>query len=450
MYKTILNPNNRKWIIVGTLFIAIICNYLDRQLLSILKPEILEHFHISDFEYAWIVNIFLICYALMYPLSGWLIDHFGPKRVLLVGIAAWSLACIGGGYAPNIWLFAMFRGILGLAEPTIFAGQLVAVTLWFEKKQRATANSLCTIGGSLGAVIAPIVIAWLMHIVSTWQHVFILSGIIGLIIAFIWFFVYKTPSDDILKKTLSDNDTLSKNETTSKKFSIKELFRTKTLWGGILIRLISDPVWYFCCFWLPGFLRNMGTREGLTTRQTLDMIQWIGGIPFLVGAIGGVLTSMWSDYMVKRGKFSSLTARKISMIAVAAAAPLCMAVPFISDSGTFSFHTKIALIITIFSFVAVMCLSWLYTLPVVLAESFPIKNAATVMGICCGAGALGSIVFNQFIGTLSQQDWVILFILMGTLHLITSLILWKMVRKNIKQNNIIKHKINLSQDENNN
>ncbi len=429
MCKSILKPGNRKWVIVGTLFIAIICNYLDRQLLSILKPEILGHFQIGDLEYAWIVNIFLICYAVMYPLSGWLIDRFGPKRVLLVGITAWSLACIGGGCASNIYLFAMFRGILGLAEPTIFAGQLVAVTLWFEKKQRATANSLCTIGGSLGAVIAPIAIAWLMHIVSNWQHVFVLSGIIGLVIAFVWQLVYKTPSEDILRKTLSEDSPAAEDESASKKFSMKELFGTRTLWGGILIRLVSDPVWYFCCFWLPGFLRSMGEEEGLTTRQTLDMIQWIGGIPFLIGAIGGVLTSVWSDHMVKSGRFSSLNARKISMVAVAAAAPLCMAVPFISASCALPFQIKIAMVITIFSLVAVMCLSWLYTLPVVLAESFPIRNAATVMGICCGAGALGTVVFNQFVGSLSRQDWVALFILMGTLHLITSVILWKMVRK---------------------
>ena len=153
------DPNKRKWVIVATMFIAIICNYLDRQLLSILKPEILEHFGIGDMQYAWIVNVFLICYALMYPVSGILVDRFGPKRVMLAGIAVWSLACIGGGLAQTVWQFAVCRGILGLAEPTIFAGQLVAVTLWFEKRQRATANSLCTVGGSLGAVIAPLVIA---------------------------------------------------------------------------------------------------------------------------------------------------------------------------------------------------------------------------------------------------------------------------------------------------
>lgn len=110
------DPNKRKWVIVATMFIAIICNYLDRQLLSILKPEILEHFGIGDMQYAWIVNVFLICYALMYPVSGILVDRFGPKRVMLAGIAVWSLACIGGGLAQTVWQFAVCRGILGLGR----------------------------------------------------------------------------------------------------------------------------------------------------------------------------------------------------------------------------------------------------------------------------------------------------------------------------------------------
>ena len=95
MTKTVTNPGSRKWVIVALMFLAIICNYLDRQLLSILKPEILEHFSIGDFEYAWIVNVFLLCYAIMYPISGILVDRFGPKSVMLGGITIWSLACIG-------------------------------------------------------------------------------------------------------------------------------------------------------------------------------------------------------------------------------------------------------------------------------------------------------------------------------------------------------------------
>ena len=173
----------------------------------------------------------------------------------------------------------------------------------------------------------------------------------------------------------------------------------------------------------------MGAKENLSTQQTLDLIQWIGGIPFFIGAIGGVLTSMWSDKMVKRGKLTSLSARKLTLISTVVIAPLCIFVPFIAISETLAFNTKIGLVIAIFSLIAVMCLSWLYTLPVILAETFPIKNVATVMGTCCGAGALGSTVFNQFVGSIPEQGWTILFIVMGTLHIIAAVILSKMVHK---------------------
>ena len=118
-----MGSNTRRWVIVATLFVAIVCNYLDRQLLSVLKPEILQHFGIGNLEYAWIVNVFLVCYAVMYPVSGLLVDRFGPRRVMLGGIVTWSLACVGGGMCGpgQVALFTVFRGILGLAEPTVFA-----------------------------------------------------------------------------------------------------------------------------------------------------------------------------------------------------------------------------------------------------------------------------------------------------------------------------------------
>lgn len=421
-----MKPTNRKWYIVATMFIAIICNYLDRQLLSILKPEILDHFGIGNLEYAWIVNVFLICYATMYPISGILVDKFGPKRVMLGGITIWSLACIGGGMAPNVTVFAICRGILGLAEPTIFAGQLIAVTMWFEKRQRATANSLCTNGGSIGAVIAPVVIAWLMGYFDSWQNVFYIAGITGLVIALVWQFIYTTPPQEILETTVNA-DKKSEGKTVQRSFSLGGLFRTKTLWGGVLIRLISDPVWYFCCFWLPGFLRTMGENEGLSNEQTLNMIQWIGGIPFLVGAAGGILTSMWSDVLIRRG-MEALRARKKVLITMAFLAPFVAVVPFVSDCTAISFTWRVTLVIALFCIIAVLCNSWLYTAPVTLVEQFPIKNAASVMGICCGAGALGSVVFNQFVGSIPESAWTILFCVMGTLHLIAAVVMWRMVR----------------------
>lgn len=418
----------RRVFIVATLFIAIICNYLDRQLLSVLKPEILDYFGIGDIQYAWIVNVFLICYAIMYPVSGILVDKFGPKPVISIGIVVWSLACIGGGLSTNAFMFATFRGILGLAEPTIIAGQIVAVTVWFEKRHRATANSLCTAGGSLGSVIAPLVIAWLSRFLP-WHEVFIVSGVIGLVIALLWIAVYKNPDKEILSLTMDACPSCeSRNPDTEKAFSWSGLWKTKTLWGILLIRLVSDPVWYFCCFWLPGYLRSMGEAQGLGYQETLDMIQYMGGVPFFFGALGGVLSSMLSDYLVKRG-VPVLKARKSVLIAIAFLAPLCALTPFISAWEAVSFNARAWLVVAVFSIIAIMCLSWLYTICVVAAESFPVKNVASVVGITAGAGAVGGAVFNIFIGSLLATMGNVLFAVMGILHIIASIILWKMVRR---------------------
>lgn len=418
----------RRIFIVATLFIAIICNYLDRQLLSVLKPEILDYFGIGDIQYAWIVNVFLICYAIMYPISGVLVDKFGPKPVISIGIIVWSLACIGGGLSTNAFMFATFRGILGLAEPTIIAGQIVAVTVWFEKRHRATANSLCTAGGSLGSVIAPLVIAWLSRFLP-WHEVFIVSGLIGLGIAFLWIFVYRNPGTAELSLTMdSSPDCGNRSPYGETPFSWSGLWKTKTLWGILLIRLVSDPVWYFCCFWLPGYLRSMGEAQGLGYQETLDMIQYMGGVPFFFGALGGVLSSMFSDYLVKRG-VPVLKARKSVLIAIAFLAPLCALTPFLSTWEAVSFNMRAWLIVAVFSVIAILCLSWLYTICVVAAESFPVKNVASVVGITAGAGAVGGAVFNIFIGSLLATMGNVLFAVMGILHLVASVILWKMVKR---------------------
>lgn len=415
MNQFLVDKNKRKWVIVATLFVAIICNYLDRQLLSILKPGIKEYFEIGDDGYAMIVNVFLICYAIMYPLSGILVDKFGPKKIITVGIIAWSLACIGGGLSTNVMQFTIFRGILGLAEPTIFAGQIVAVTVWFTKKQRATANSLCTAGGSIGTVIAPILIAWLAAVLPRWQEIFIIAGAVGLIIVVIWIVAYKTPPQEILAVTLGDEkDDPSKEQ---KKFTWFQLWGKRTLWGVLLIRFVSDPVWYFCCFWLPGYLQE---DSGLTLTQ----VGYVGWIPFLIGAVGGVLTSAWSDRLVRNG-MDALKARKKVLTIMALFAPLCALTPFFNSLPS---YWNIVFIIVSYSIIAVMCLSWLYTINVVIAESFPVKNVASIVGITAGFGAVGGAIFNYYVGQMLNTMGNTLFIIMGMMHLVAIVLLWKMTR----------------------
>jgi ACS family hexuronate transporter-like MFS transporter len=404
--KALLIPEKRRWFIVAIIFLAIVFNYVDRQIVSILKPVLKAEFGLDDGGYAMILNIFTVCYAIMYPVTGWMVDRFGARVVMLYGIIAWSLACIGGGLSRTIGQFGFFRGLLGAAEPTNFPAQLKVIAIWFPGKLRATANSLCVAGSSIGAIIAPPVIAWLT-LTYSWQVAFITMGAIGLLIVVLWKIIYRDPPANILKETIAS----STGEPTAS-FQWKQLWGTRSLWGIVLIRFVSDPVWYFCLFWLPGYLQE-------TSGLTLATVGMFGWIPFLSADLGAIGTSAWSDRLVRKGH-APLRARKVMLTRIALLSPLCALTPYLGSAWT---------TLIVFSIVAIICLSWLFTVSVVAAEAFPVKNVASVLGIGAGFGAWGAVLFNyfvgQFIGTLGTEK---IFITMAFLHPLAVLILWTMVR----------------------
>lgn len=406
-----LIPERRRWFIVAIIFVAIVFNYFDRQIVSILKPILKKEFDLDDSGYAVIINVFTICYALMYPVTGWLVDRFGAKLVMFFGIIGWSLACIGGGISRTVGQFTFFRGMLGMAEPTNFPAQLRVVTIWFPGKLRATANSLCVAGSSIGAIIAPPLVAWLA-ISFGWHMAFIVAGIIGLLIAIAWWLIYRDPPEEIAREAVGQADVSAGASSTAAAFTWGQLWTRRSLWGVLLIRFISDPVWYFCLFWLPGYLQE---ESGLSLAQ-VGMFGWI---PFLVADLGAIGTSAWSDWLVRRG-YQPLRARRVMLTTAAAFAPLCILTPYLPNA---------AVTLMIFGIVAAACLSWLFTISVVVAEAFPVNNVASVLGIAGGCGAVGAVLFNyfvgQFIGTLGAER---IFIAMAFMHPLAVIVLWTMIR----------------------
>lgn len=401
-----LDPLRRRWWILALIFCAIVLNYIDRQILSILKPTLKAEFGFDDRGYALLVNVFTVGYAVMYPLAGWLVDRCGPRRVMLFGIVTWSLACIGAGFTRTLAQFAVFRALLGLSEPTAFPAQLRVVTTWFPGALRATANSVSVAGGTFGAVIAPPLVAWLA-LEYNWHAAFIVPGALGLAVAVAWYVIYRDPPPEVLAQTTASAGGAGPG------FSWPQLWRTRTLWGVLLIRFISDPVWYFCLFWLPGYLQE---HSGLSLAETGK----VGWIPFLLADIGAIATAAWSDRMVRRGT-EPLRSRKLMLTAMALLAPVCVLTPHLPHW---------AFTLAIFSVVAMACLSWLFSLSVVIAETFPMRNVASVLGIAGGCGAAGAVVFNTFVGDMMASFGPgRVFAVMALLHPLAALVLWTMTKK---------------------
>ena len=398
-----LTPERRRWLILCIVFIAIVLNYVDRQIVSILKPDLKKEFGLDDSGYATLVNVFLFCYASAYAPAGWLVDRFGAGRMMLLGMIGWSAACLGAGFSKSFGQLAFFRGALGIAEPTTFPAQLRIVTIWFPPKMRATANSICSSGGTIGAIVATPLIAWLA-VSYGWHAAFMVPGVLGLLLVIIWRVVYRDPPVEFVVEE-------TKEHTTG--FTWPQLWRTRSLWGILLSRFVSDPVWYFCLFWLPGYLRE---NSGLSLAQ-IGMVGWI---PFLAADLGGIGSSAASDRLVRRGH-APLRARKMILIGAALFAPVCALTPH--------FPQPIATL-AIFSIVAAVCLTWLFNLGVVVADAFPAANVGSVWGIAGAFGACGGMVFNKYVGDLMGKfgsDQI--FMVLAVLHPLAAIILTSTVRK---------------------
>jgi ACS family hexuronate transporter-like MFS transporter len=236
-----------------------------------------------------------------------------------------------------------------------------------------------------------------------WHAAFVVPGVLGLSVAILWRFIYRDPPATAAVETGAD----------APGFRWGELWRTRSLWGILLSRFISDPVWYFCLFWLPGYLQE---DSGLTLAQT-GMVGWI---PFLAADLGGVGSSLISDRLVRRGT-APLRARKLTLLGAALIAPVCMLTPHLPHP---------AATLAIFSVVGAVCLTWLFNLGVVVAEAFPAANVGSVWGIAGAFGAAGAVFFNAFLGeAIHSFGAARIFGVMALLHPLAIVVLWTMVRR---------------------
>jgi len=403
-----LTPERRRWVILGLVFGAMVLNYVDRQIVSVLKPTLKSEFGLDDRGYATLINAFVFCYAATYAGAGWLVDRFGAGRVMLGGLLMWSSACLAAGFTRTFGQLAFCRGLLGIAEPTTFPSQLRVVTQWFPPSLRATANSICAAGTTIGAVVAAPLVAWLA-LRFNWHAAFWAPAAAGLLLAGSWRLIYREPAPT---RAPSEGVTEAGEPVTAAAFTWRQLWRTRSLWAILLSRFISDPVWYFCLFWLPGYLQE---RSGLSLAQ-VGMVGWI---PFLAADLGGVGSSVFSDRLIKKGK-PALRARKITLIGAAVFAPVCALTPH--------FPAPLATL-AIFSVVGAICLTWLFNLGVVVAECFPAANVGSVWGIAGACGALGAICFNQYVGdAMSTLGPARIFAVMAILHPLAAVVLGALAR----------------------
>jgi MFS transporter, ACS family, hexuronate transporter len=390
--------SQRRWWIVGLLLLATILNYVDRQSLSILATTIQHVLGMSDYAYGHVVFAFLLSYTLAYALSGPFCDRFGVRFSMAVLMAWWSMAELLPAFAHSAVTLGASRLLLGLGEAGVWIVAPKAVGQYFSVEQRGTAIGIYTSGATLGAAIAPPLIA-LLAIRFGWQSVFIVTGLAGLLWVGPWLFLVRDAP------VLPDPE-----QVIDARGSRLSLLRMPNLWLLLIARLITDPVWYFYLFWYPKFLSE---ARNLTLAR-IGRTAWVVYLAADIGAIAGGWASGW---LMRRG-LGTLTARRAVMTAAACLLPLSPLVALVTSASLSS-----ALAATI----AFAHLSWLITLTAVAVDLFPEGKLGTAFGFISAGSGIGGLISAEVIPHILQASgYLPLFIIMGFLHPLALFMIWNL------------------------
>lgn len=394
-----------RWCIVGLLFVATVINYVDRQTLSILSATLRSELGLTDSDYANAVSAFLFSYLVMYTVSGRLIDRFGVRAGVTVCVAWWSVAAMLTALARGAFSLAFLRMLLGIGEPGIFPSGVKACGEWFPKDKRALATGIFSSGSAVGAVIAAPLVVWItLHL--GWQVAFLVSGIAGLVWIPLWLLVYRHPSKHPAV-TPEDLAKLDAGTETGPRPTWRQLLGKRSVWGLVLARLTSDPVWYFYLFWLPDYFQRI-------RHLSLVEIGIYGWIPFLFADLGNILGGWISDSLIRRG-WSVSRARFAVLGGVALLAPFGACVGFVQSTAAAVAFTCLA---------TFLCQAWSTNMATLSTDLTDRGETGTVLGLMGTAGSLGGLAFAQALGLLiSSFGYSSAFVVAAMLHPIGALLL---------------------------
>jgi ACS family hexuronate transporter-like MFS transporter len=403
-YETAQQSKNYRWVICGLLFFATTINYMDRQIIGVLKPTMQKELGWNEIDYSNIVFAFQIAYAGGQFFVGRMMDVFGVRIGYLVSVVAWSLASMGHGLARSVTGFATARFGLGVAEGGNFPAAIKTVSEWFPKRQRALATGIFNSGSNMGALLTPLIVP-VITARWGWPAAFYLTGAIGLIWAVAWLALYRPAP------RAADADAMTDLEPVHRESWLAIALRKPTI-AYVLAGMLTGPVWWFYLFWVPDFLNKKYNLDLLHLGLPLAVIYLMSD----VGSIGG---GWLSAHFMKRG-WSLNVARKTAMLVCAIAV---VPVFFASVTG----HLWIAVVLI--GLAAAAHQGWSANLYTFVSDTTAKRSVASVIGIGGLAGGLAGMTVAKIVGYVLQftGSYYTLFVAASSMYLIGLLILHVLV-----------------------
>ena len=384
-------PGGRyRWGICALLFFVITINYVDRQIIGVLKPIIEDEMGWSEVDYGNIVTAFQASYGIGLIVVGRLLDRFGTRRGIAIALFVWSLAAAFHAGARTVLQFVLARIVLGLSESAAYPGAVKSVAEWFPRRERALGVGLLNAGANVGVLLTPIIAIGLAGLYG-WQAAFLATGLLGLVVLAAWLRFFRQPADH---PTLGDPERAwieQDNEpATGAMLTWRQALRQRQAWFFICGKFFTDPVWYLFLFWLPDFFAKT-QGMALFPKGKSGILATIG--PALIGVylladIGSIAGGWLSSHLVGRG-WSINRARKTTLLIAA-----FMALPLVTVANAAS-PLAAVLLIGLGTAAHQAFSSNIFTM---ITDMYPRRAVATVAGMGGAAGALGGILIAQATG----------------------------------------------------
>ena len=423
--SSIARVGYERWIVCALLFFAATINYVDRQVIGILKPTLQQQFGWSEIDYADIVFSFQLAYAIGLLLAGRFMDRVGTRLGFAIAIVIWSLAAmahaealtfgpaaagllalLGLTYAPSVAGFIAARFALGIGEAGNFPAAIKTVAEWFPKRERALATGIFNSGTNIGAVVAPLVVPFLT-IRYGWNWAFIVTGAIGFLWLVVWWIYYEAPERH--RRVSRAEIALIRSDPQEPVVAVPwlKLLPHRQTWAFAVAKFMTDPVWWLYLFWVPDFLnRNHGVNLSSVGLPLITI--------YLIADIGSIGGGWFSSSLIKAG-WSVNAARKAAMLVAA----LAVTPMFFAAQAT-SLWVAVGLI----GLAAAAHQWWSCNVFTLASDMFPRQAVGSIVGFGGMAGAVGGMLIAKLTGALLEWtgSYVPVFVVAGSAYLVALLI----------------------------
>ncbi len=400
-----------RWTVCAMLFVATSINYMDRQVIAILKPTLEHSIGMTEVSYGYIVDTFQIAYAIGLLAAGRLIDKLGTRIGYMLVMAVWSFSAMGHALASTVLEFGFARFFLGLGESGNFPAAIKTVAEWFPQNERSLATGIFNSGANVGAILAPAIVPW-VTLRYGWHAAFLTTGLFSVLWILSWFRYYRTPSDH---PTLTARELrhiyqeAAADMGPSPFVPWRRLLGFRQTWAFSIAKFLTDPIWYFYLFWLPSYFSAKFNLNLSHLGLPLIIVYNVSAI----GSIGGG----WLPAPFRRLGLSPNYARLTAMLFCA-----FLVIPIYTASSAKSVWTAIALI----SLAAGAHQGWSANLFTTSSDMFPRSAVGAVVGIGGMAGYVGSALFAFFAGHILQltHSYAVLFGIASSAYLLALIVMY--------------------------